>query len=156
MALFNWDPLREMKLLRREIDRTLENFDFGRWSFPFSRFSFLPGRSAQAYPLLNMSEDQDNLEVEALAPGIDPQSLKVSVVHDQLTIAGKKNTMAKDVKPEAWHRNERAIGEFVRTINLPREIDANKIKARYENGLLRITMAKAEAAKPKQIAVHMA
>lgn len=156
MALMTWDPLREMEALHREIDRIFENVGGGaHWSFPFSRFSFLPGRSSRAYPLLNMSEDADSIYVEALAPGLDPKSLKVTVVRNQLSISGEKARCAENVKPEAWHRNERAAGGFVRTIALPGDVDDAKIKAEYKNGLLTITMPKAEAAKPRQITVNV-
>jgi HSP20 family protein len=156
MAMASWDPFREMEMLRREVDRVFENLG-GRnyWSAPFSRFSFLPGRSARAYPLINLSEDADNLYVEALAPGINPESLKVTVVRDQLTLSGEKTSPAKGAESESFHRNERAAGKFIRTITLPVEVDEGKIKAEYKNGLLLIAMPKAEAAKPKQITVNV-
>jgi len=155
MAFATWDPFREMEQLRREINRALESFDLDRWSFPFSRFSFLPGRAAHAYPLLNMSEDADHLYIEALAPGLEPDSLKVTVVHDQLTISGEKHPLSKEGEIEAWHRNERAAGNFTRTIKLPVDIDADNIKADYKYGVLAITMTKAETAKPRQITVSL-
>lgn len=156
MALMTWDPLREMEALHREIDRLFDNMGVSQWTFPFTRFSFLPGRSSHMYPLLNMSQDADHIYVEALAPGLDPKSLKITVVRDQLTISGEKMRTSEEVKPEAWHRNERAAGNFVRTITLPMEVEDAKTKAEYKNGLLTITMPKAEAAKPKQITVNVA
>jgi len=153
---WSWDPFREMESLRREIDRALENLGAGRWSSPFSRFSFLPGRSARAYPLLNVSDDEENVYIEALAPGINPDTLKITVVRDQLTIAGEKMTMTENVKPESYHRNERAAGKFMRTISLPFAVNDEKIKAEYKEGLLWITLPKAEEAKPKQIAINVA
>jgi HSP20 family protein len=155
MALMTWDPLREMDTLHREIDRLFEDMGMGRWSFPFTRFSFLPGRASRMYPLLNMSEDEDHLYIEALAPGIDPKTLKVTVVRNQLTLSGEKMRMAENVKPEAWHRNERAAGTFVRTIALPVEVDEAKTAAEYKNGMLTIKLPKAEAAKPKQITIQV-
>jgi HSP20 family protein len=156
MAMASWDPFREMEMLRREVDRVFENLGgTGSWSAPYSRFSFLPGRAARAYPLINLSEDADSLYVEALAPGINPESLKITVVRDQLTITGEKATSAKEAEGISFHRNERAAGKFIRTVTLPAEVDENKIKAEYKNGLLLITMPKAEAAKPKQITVNV-
>lgn len=156
MALMTWTPMREMETLQREIDRIFEDMGMGEWRLPFSRFSFLPGRSSRMYPLVNLSEDTENFYVEALAPGVDPKSLKVTVVRDQLSIAGEKARGGENVKPEAWHRNERAAGAFVRTLALPAEVDDTKIKAEYKNGLLMITLPKSEAAKPKQISVNVA
>lgn len=155
MALTTWNPVKERDVLHREIDRIFEDMGMERWTFPFTRFSFLPGRASRMYPLLNMSEDADNLFVEALAPGVDPKTLKVTVVRNQLTISGDKARLEENIKPEAWHRNERAAGRFVRTVALPMDINEGKIKAEYKNGLLSIMLPKAEAAKPKQITVQV-
>lgn len=155
MAFATWDPFREMEQLRREINRVFEDVGGRRWEFPFTRFSFLPGRAARAYPLINVSEDEENVYVEALAPGVNPDSLKVSVVRGQLTIAGEKPAGGENLKLEAYHRNERAAGRFVRTFALPYPVDEGRVKAEYRNGLLSIELPKAEAAKPKQISVKM-
>jgi len=140
--------------LRREIDRAFGEAGFSRWGQPFSRASFLPGRQARSYPLVNLSEDRDAIYAEALAPGIDPSTLDVSVMRDQLTISGEKAPAAKGANPEDFHRNEREAGKFVRTIHLAAEVDAEKVKADYKNGLLTITLPKSEDAKPRQIAVN--
>ncbi|HOE94949.1 MAG TPA: Hsp20/alpha crystallin family protein [Candidatus Sumerlaeota bacterium] len=154
MTLNYWDPMREFANLRRELDRFFERTD-NYWTFPFTRFSFLPGRAARAYPLLNISEDADNVYIEALAPGVDPQSLKVEVIRDQLSISGEKPAAVPDGKAEGYHRNERAAGRFVRTFTLPAEVEQDKVDAEYRDGLLTITLPKAEAAKPRQITVNM-
>jgi HSP20 family protein len=142
-----------MDALRREIDRAFEGF--GVRTFPPFRTAFLPGRAARGYPLMNFYEDGNAVYVEALAPGVDPQSLNVSVVHNNLTIGGKKAS-SKEVKPEAFHRSERAAGAFTRSIELPVEVDETKIKADYTDGILLVTLPKAEKAKPKQINVQVA
>jgi HSP20 family protein len=90
-----------------------------------------------------------------MAPGIDPQSLNITVVHNTLTISGEKKGAPDEIKPEAFHREERARGKFVRTITLPVEIDDGKVGAEYKNGLLLITLPKSERAKPKQINVQV-
>jgi len=156
MANRVWDFYRDITDLRREIDRAFEAFGIDGGPFwPFSRISFLPGRAARVYPLLNLSEDADNLYVEALAPGVDPETLDVSLVRNQLTLSGEKKAALADAKPEDYHRSERGIGKFVRSITLPVDVEENKIKADYRNGLLLITLPKAEEAKPKQIAVKV-
>lgn len=153
MALRTWDPIRELDALRREIEHIFE--DFGTWTWPFSRTAFLPGLSARSYPLLNVGEDKDNVYVEALAPGANPDTLEISVLDNTLRIAGEKPSLSPDIKPEAFHRNERSAGRFVRTMTLPVQIDREKISAQYKNGLLLLTLPKAEAAKPKQITVSV-
>ncbi|GAB4322153.1 MAG: Hsp20/alpha crystallin family protein [Candidatus Sumerlaeia bacterium] len=145
-----WDPFRELEAIRREVDRVFNDVASGRWPLP--RFAFLPGEAARAYPLLNISADEDNVYVEALAPGLDPQSINVEVVRDQLTLSGEKPGL-KDVKPEDVHRSERAAGRFMRSMTLPYEVDLSKATADYKNGLLHITLPKAEMSKPKRISV---
>ena len=149
-----WNPWQGLDMLRRDINRAFE--DFGFHTEPFSRAAFLPGRAARRYPLINLHEDRDNVYVEALAPGVDPASLSLSVVRNVLTISGEKRRVPGEIKPEAFHRSERATGKFVRNIELPVEVDENKVKAHYENGLLMVTLPKAEQAKPKQINVQVA
>lgn len=145
----------DLEGLRAEIERAFDGRGVGRWRFPFSRVSFLPAYGHRAYPLLNVSEDEDNLYVEALAPGVSPDSLQVSVQGDDLTIAGEKAGPAGKIKPEAYHRSERSAGKFVRTVSLPVDVNNEKISAEYKNGLLKVTMPKAEESKPRKIAVNV-
>jgi HSP20 family protein len=140
--------------LRREVERAFD--DYGMWRRPFSRFSFLPALGARSYPLVNVGEDKDHVYVEAMAPGLDPDSLEISVQQGQLRIAGEKPAITPEVKAEAYHRNERSAGRFVRTMTLPTDVDADNVKAQYKNGLLLLTLPKAEEAKPKQISVEVA
>lgn len=149
-----WGSYREMEELRREIDRVFRGFEGG--SVPgFRRLAFLPGQAARQYPLVNLSEDNDNLYVEALAPGIDPQGLSLTVQGTTLTITGEKKPVS-ELSAEEYHRNERSAGKFVRNVELPCPVGEQGIDASYKNGLLLVTLPKHEAAKPKQIAVHVA
>jgi len=149
-----WNPWQGLESLRHEVNRAFE--DFGFRTEPFSRSAFLPGRAARRYPLINLHEDRDQVYVESLAPGIDPASLQLSVVRNTLTISGEKRRVSGEVKSEAFHRSERATGKFVRNIELPVEVDENTVKADYKNGLLVVTLPKAEKARPKQINVQVA
>jgi HSP20 family protein len=149
-----WEPFRELDALRRQIEHAFD--EYSGWDAPLFRTAFLPGRSARTYPMLNVSEDKDNVYVEALAPGLDPESIEVSVHQGQLRMAGEKPAITADVKPEAYHRSERGAGRFLRTLTLPAEVNADKVSAQYKNGLLLLSLPKAEQAKPKQIAVSVA
>ena len=148
-----WNPWQNLEALRREIDRVFD--ETGSRSEPFFRTAFLPGRAARRYPSINFYEDKEALYVEALAPGVDPATLQLSVVGNTLSIAGEKRRVAGEVKPEAFHRSERATGKFVRHIELPVEVDENTVQADYTHGLLTVTLPKTEKAKPKQIAVQV-
>lgn len=149
-----WNPFTDMDQLRRDIDRAFE--EFASAEAPAHRVAFLPGRGPRRYPLVNLLEDKDNLYVEALTPGVDPQSLNVTVMQGRLTVSGEKSRVAADVKPEAFHRSERASGKFVRTFDLPVEVIEERIQAEYKNGLLIVTLPKAEKAKPRQVNVKVA
>ena len=146
MTIRTWNPFRELDALRQEVERAFDSY--GRPRQP-SLFRGLPSH----YPLLNVSEDKDNVYVEALAPGVDAETLEVTVVRDTLRLSGEKQALSDDIKPEAYHRNERSAGKFVRTLTLPVEVDGDQVTAEYRNGVLHITLAKVEAAKPKQIEV---
>lgn len=145
-----WDAFSEMEALRREMERRLTTLWPGYGRGP--RVAFLPGRGARQYPLVNVSDDEHNVYVEALAPGVDPKSLDISVMQGALTVKGEKPGLAQ-VSAEAYHRNERAAGRFVRTVELPVEVEAGKVSADYRNGLLLVTLPKAEAARPRQVPI---
>ena len=155
MSLLSFDILEEMARMRGEIDRILGEDGLSSWAFPFSRISFLPGRATRAYPLMNISEDANNLYVEALAPGLDPNTLDVSVRGDQLVISGEKQPLPKNIKSEFIHRSERAAGQFTRSLSLSAGVESDKVQANYTNGVLKIILPKVEKAKPKQIAVKV-
>ncbi len=148
-----WNPFEDVEVLRRDIDRAFS--EFGRGEGPSYKVAFLPGIGPRRYPLINLAEDKDELHIEALTPGVDPKSLNVTVMQNRLTLSGEKSPVG-DVKPEAFHRNERASGKFLRTLDLPVDVDDSNVQAEYRNGLLRVTIAKAEKAKPKQITVNVA
>ncbi len=149
-----YNPFRELEALRREVDRLFGAATHESW--PTGRNAFLPGRSARTYPLINLKENPDEIVIEALAPGVNPDSFEITVLRDQFTLAGEKNRTPGEVEPEAWHRNERAAGKFVRSLRLPAEVDDTKVTAEYREGILRVTLPKTEAAKPKKITVNVA
>lgn len=155
MSLMSFDVFEDMARMRREIDRILGDDQLSSWSFPFSRISFLPGRASRAYPLINIGEDKDNFYVDALAPGLQPETLNVSVTGDQLVISGEKRPLPKSVKPELVHRTERSAGHFSRSLSLSMGVENERVQATYTDGVIKIILPKVEAAKPKQIQVKM-
>jgi HSP20 family protein len=148
-----WNPFEQLDALRREVDRAFEDFGGRRAMQPVA---FLPGIGPRRYPLINLLEDKDHVYIEALTPGVDPGSLDLTVVQNRLTMAGEKTGIGGAINPEAFHRSERASGRFVRTVDLPVEVDADRISAEYRDGLLVIALPKAEKAKPKQINIKVA
>jgi HSP20 family protein len=142
MAIVQWQPAgSERDRLRQEVDR-LFNF-------------FLPGTEAffsRVYPAVNLTEDGDNFYVRAELPGVKPENLDISVVEGRLLVRGERKVQAEN--PEAnYHRREREAGFFRRTITLPSRVSQEKVSASMKNGVLTITLPKAEEAKPRKIAV---
>ena len=105
------------------------------------------------YPLMNVWSSNEGLVVDVEIPGIDINDLEVSTADSVLTLHGKVNT-AKAGEKETWLRRERASGEFVRTVQLPYKIDENAVKAKYTNGILRLTLPQAEEEKPRKITIE--
>jgi len=145
--LTRWHPFRELRHEMRRFQREMNRL-FGRRGFDFEAW---PGL-AMSFPPVNLSEDDDFVYAEAELPGLKLPDLEITVTADnQLTIKGKREPAAP-AKVE-WHRQERGYGSFERTIGLPVTVDAGKVEARLENGVLTIKMAKSPAAKPKKITV---
>jgi HSP20 family protein len=156
MSLLSLDLFEEMDRMRREIDRILGDERVSGWSSPFSRVSFLPGRALRSYPLMNIGDDAENIYVHALAPGLAPDTLNVSVTGDQLVISGQKLPLPEQVKPEDIHRTERSAGQFLRTVSLPSAVDREKVQAGYKDGILRIVLPKSAESRPRQVQVRVA
>jgi len=118
--------------------------EFAKW---FGRAT----RSAAA-PALNVWEDDQAVYAEADLPGVDPAKLEITVTEgNQLTVQGERP--APEVPGSVWIRQERPFGNFVRVVRLPALVDADKVEAKYESGVLRLTLPKHEAAKPRKIVV---
>lgn len=148
-----WDSFSEMLALQRELNRAFNTYlperAVNQWPV-----GFLPGKNARTYPLINICEDKDNYYVEALAPGIDTSTIDISVVRNTLRISGEKKDL-KDINPEQVHRSERSAGKFIRSVELPVEVTASGVNAKYSQGILTITLPKAEETKPKRITVDV-
>jgi len=107
---------------------------------------------AGVFPPINITQDDDAFYLRAEVPGVDKKNLEISALGRRVSISGKRE-IPKENDKASYHRKERAEGEFNRSITLPSEIDASKVDARYHAGVLTLTLPKAEAAKPRQIAV---
>lgn len=151
MALFRYptfsdfsNPFAELARAKREMDRIFSNFS-GRW--PSGTFGFGSG----VFPALNVSENGDVLFVEAEIPGVRAEDLDISVEGNTLVLRGER----KPDSPESvsYHRRERVSGRFSKSITLPYDVQADNVQAECQNGVLRLTLPKAEHAKPRSIPV---
>ena len=105
------------------------------------------------YPLVNVREEADAFQVEADVPGVRQDQIEVLVRHGtELTIEGERKL---DGDPNGtWHQQERVTGRFRRVLTLPAAVDADKVEARLEHGVLRLRLPKAESVKPHRVPVH--
>jgi HSP20 family protein len=132
-----------------ELDRVQRQMSSLFGTFPSS----IRSSRADAFPALNIGSTDDAIQVVAFAPGIDPASLEVTVDKGTLTISGERKAHAQGEGARTYAK-ERFNGNFRRVIELPRNADADKVEARYENGLLSITVGKREASKPRVIDIQ--
>lgn len=105
------------------------------------------------WPAVDLAETEDNFVVTAELPGLNKKDVEVSVENNVLTLSGERQ-VANEQEKGRWHRVERAYGEFHRSFRLPSEVDANKVDARFADGLLTVTIPKMEGAKPRKIEIH--
>jgi HSP20 family protein len=108
--------------------------------------------AAGVFPPLNVTQDNDGFHLRAEVPGTKASDLSVSALRNRVTISGKRQIPPENERV-SYHRRERAEGSFSRTISLPSEIDAERVDARYADGVLELTLPKADSAKPKKIVV---
>ena len=138
MRMTVWDPFREIAAL----ERATGGF-----------FREAPRRRL-GYPPLEVVDENDTLTVTAELPGVDKDAVEITVLGDTLTIAGKKKLPAEADDGVNYIRHERPHGNFRRLVDLPYSVAQDEIKASYKDGVLTITLPKAEEAKPRQIAVE--
>jgi len=135
--------MREMDQLQREMNRLFER------TYP-RRY-----RMAPSYPALNVWASEDGAIVTAELPGIDSEDIDISIVGDTLTLSGdrKPDELEEDVR---YHRRERGVGRFSRSIQLPFNVDKEAVEATFDKGVLRIQAPRIEEDKPKKITVKSA
>lgn len=144
-----WDPFRDMVSLRDAMDRLFED-SFVR---PQGERSLVAGRERSL--AVDVYETEDDLVVEASLPGIKPEEVDISVVGNTLTIKGEREEHREKEEEGKYHFREQRYGAFQRSISLPVEVNADKAEATFENGALKLSLPKAEEAKPKRIEVKV-
>ena len=140
----NPDEGSEFNRLRQEVNQLFNLFSPGSDPF-FSR----------VYPAINLTEEGDHFYVRAELPGVNPESLDISVIEGKLMIRGERKIEEEDQKT-SYHRREREAGFFRRTTALPMKVDSGKVSAGMKNGILTITLPKSEEAIPRKITVKTA
>ena len=128
--------------LLRDLQRVLEN----------SPAVSYRGPGAGVYPLMNVSQDEDNFYVRSEIPGVKAEDLEVSVTGRSVTVAGERKIEA-EAPNVRYHRRERPSGKFRRQFNLPTDLDTDKVQAQYRHGILMLVLPKAEHAKPRKVTI---
>jgi HSP20 family protein len=140
MALVRWDPFRDLTALQTEVNRL------------FSRASGDVTDRQSWTPAVDVVETEDAIVLKAELAGMDPADINIEVQDNVLTVSGERR-FQEEVKEDKYYRIERRYGSFSRSLALPPTADETKVEAKYDNGLLEITVPKAEIAKPKKITV---
>jgi HSP20 family protein len=141
-----WPSFGRLFVLRDELDRLLDN--------PLGELACGSQLLSIWNPALDVYEDKDNVIVKAELPGMKKEDIEVSLHNGALSISGERKSEEKFQEAEAY-RSERFVGRFHRSVTLPSEVKGNEVKAQYKDGILTVTLPKAEAAKPKQIEVKV-
>jgi len=141
-----WMGLDRLSDLRNEIDRLFDA--------PFAELARVSPLLSGWTPALDMNEDRDNIYVNVELPGMKREEIDLQLHQQTLTISGERRAENK-VEDSETYRAERYVGRFQRSVQLPRTVDSTKVKAQYRDGILTVTLPKAEEAKAKQIEVKV-
>jgi HSP20 family protein len=142
--IIRWDPFREMSSMQEVMDRLADD----GYTRPFSGALW----DVSSVPTMDLYQTADSVVVKMGLPGVKPEDIQISVANGVLTIRGEVKE-EKEEKEKTYHLRERRYGSFSRSISLPSNVSADKSDADFENGILTLTLPKAEEAKAKTIVV---
>jgi len=140
--LIRFEPMREMMTLREAMNQLFDD----SYTRPFA------ANGGSSVPAMDVYQDNDNVFVKAVLPGIKPDDVQISVTQDVLSLRGEF-AQEEERKDVAYLLRECRAGAFERVLRLPSDVQTDKAKAEFENGILTITLPKAEALKPKSISI---
>mgnify|MGYP005841181423 CR=1 FL=1 len=142
MTLIRFEPLRELDSFTNQIERYFNDF-----SSSFERRAISPS--------VDVYENENNLVVEIEAPGIKKEDMKITLEDNILTVAGEKKRNLNEDENIKCFRAERTFGSFKRSFTLPADVDPDKTKAKFENGVLEITLEKIDVTKTKEKSIEL-
>lgn len=149
MNIIKYDPFREMRSLQDEVNRLFAS-SFSRGGSGSNSESDLM-RGAWS-PQVDIFENRNEIVLEAELAGMKPEDVEISIENNVLTIRGERRFEKKD-DSDNFHRVERSYGSFTRSFTLPPTVRSEQANAEFENGILRLTLAKREEAKPRRIEI---
>ncbi len=146
MAVVKWDPLRDLLSIQDRMNRLFEQ--------TLSRSRTEEGIAASTWsPAVDIYETSETIVMKAELPGLSREDIEIHIRDNTLTLKGERR-FAKDVQQENYLRIERVYGAFQRNFTLPATIQQDKIRAVFRDGVLELTLPKAEAAKPKRVTIE--
>jgi HSP20 family protein len=140
--LSRWEPAREMMTLREAMDRLFDD--------AFTRPLSVRDGWSMATPAIDMYQTDNEVVVKASIPGLKAEEVQINVTGDMLTIKGEVK-QEEERKDRAWHIREHHFGSFERSIVLPTDVKSDKAEAVFENGILTVSLPKADEVKPRTI-----
>lgn len=151
MSIVKWSPLKELEEMRKDMDRLFDEF--------FSpvtrrRRGWLKPEMGVIVPNIEMYDRKNEIVLKAELPGVSKEDIDLTITKDSLTLKGEVKK-EEEIKEEDYYASERSYGSFTRTIALPAEVDSEKSKASFKNGVLEIVLPKREEAKPKEIKIEV-
>ena len=141
-----WDPFRELGTLQDRMNRLFQDFTPGREDELLATGSFVPP--------VDVYEDEHGITLKLEVPGVEQKDIDVRLENNTLSVRGERKFETEE-KEENFHRIERRYGAFSRSFALPTTVDPEQVNAEFENGVLKIKLAKRAEAKPKQIKVNI-
>lgn len=149
-----WRSFSELAPWERDIERMFSDFFDRRWS-PLRGGRWWPTKTADiTAPAIDIYEEKDEIVAKAELPGVEKDDIHVDVSDNILTIKGEKKK-EEEIKEEDYYRSERSYGAFVRTVALPKDVQVDKARASFKNGLLEVRIPKTEEAKKKEFKVKV-
>ncbi len=145
-VLTRWDPFRELTTLQDRMNRMFQDYTTGHEDELRTTGSFVPP--------VDVYEDEHAITLKLEVPGVDQKDIDIRLENNTLIVRGERK-FEKEEKEENFHRIERRYGAFSRSFTLPNTVDPDQCAADFENGVLKIRLAKRAEAKPKQIKVNI-
>jgi HSP20 family protein len=143
MALVRWDPVRELDSLQGDMNRLFDRFFEGRAP---------EGASRRWIPAMDLVETEDALVLRGDLPGMSEDDVNIEIKDNVLTVSGERKSDHEE-KGEGFHRVERAVGSFSRSLALPTGIDPEKVEAKFDNGVLEVRIPKPAEAQPTRVQI---
>src|SRR5919106_3701527 len=144
MALVRWDPVREFDSLQSDMNRLFDSFFQGRGANG--------GTGRRWIPPMDLVETENHLVLRADLPGMSEDDLDIEIKDGVLTVSGERKA-EQEQKEEGFYRVERAFGRFSRSLSLPEGVDADKVSADFDKGVLEVRVPKPEERKPHRVAI---